>query len=136
MKLISTTEHKNCHAPMETYCFLSNNLFSSSLLQGSKVLFIHSFNHALIHSLIHSFIHSFNHALIHSFIQSSTHSFIHSFIQSRTHSLIHPLIHSLIHSVLSHERSIAPSTTSSPQRAIWCFLFQFPVSSRFLKVKR
>jgi hypothetical protein len=35
---------------------------------------------------------------------------------------------------LSYDKSIASSKASSPQGAIQCFLFKFPVSSRFLKV--
>ena len=42
---------------------------------------------------------------------------------------IHSLIHSFVHSaVLSYNSS----TTLSPQSAIYCFLFQFPVSSHSL----
>jgi hypothetical protein len=44
-------------------------------------------------------------------------------------------IHSFIHSFcsLSYDRSVASSKASSPQGAIKCFLFQFTVSSLFLK---
>jgi hypothetical protein len=35
---------------------------------------------------------------------------------------------------LSYDRSVASSKASSPQGAIYLFLFQFPVSSLFLKV--
>ena len=34
----------------------------------------------------------------------------------------------------SYERSVASSTAISPQSAIYCFLFQFQVSSRFLNI--
>jgi hypothetical protein len=34
---------------------------------------------------------------------------------------------------LPYDRPVASSKASSPQGAIWCFLFQFPVSSHFLK---
>jgi hypothetical protein len=40
----------------------------------------------------------------------------------------------LIHCCPSYERSTATSKAISPQIAIYCFLFQFPVSSIFLKV--
>jgi hypothetical protein len=36
--------------------------------------------------------------------------------------------------VLSDDRPIASSKPSSPQTAIYCFLFQFTVTSKFLKV--
>jgi hypothetical protein len=46
------------------------------------------------------------------------------------------VFHSFIHSFrsLSYDISTASSNASYPQSAIWCFLFQFAVPSRFLKV--
>jgi hypothetical protein len=40
----------------------------------------------------------------------------------------------LIHAVVSYDRCTAFSKEISSQRAIWCFLFQFPIFLRFLKV--
>jgi hypothetical protein len=52
----------------------------------------------------------------------------HSFIHSFTHSSI------LSFDSLSYDRSTASSIASSTQSAIWCFHFQYLVSSLFLKV--
>ena len=47
-----------------------------------------------------------------------------------------PFIHSFIRVVRSssYDRSVVSSKASSPHSAMWCFLFQFTISSRFLKV--
>ena len=49
---------------------------------------------------------------------------------------IHSSIHSLLHSFrsLPYDRSIISSKASSPQSAIQCFLFEFPISSLVLKI--
>jgi hypothetical protein len=46
-------------------------------------------------------------------------------------SFIHSFIHSF-HS-LSYDRSVASYKACSPHSAIWCFLFQFTLSYRFLR---
>jgi hypothetical protein len=50
--------------------------------------------------------------------------FIHLFVCS-----FHPSVSSL-----SYDKCINSSKANSPQSAIWCFLFQFVVFCRFLKV--
>ena len=61
---------------------------------------------------------------------------IHSFIHSFTHSFINSFMFSLIHSFhsLSYDKSTDCTKASPPQCSILCFLFQFPVPSRLLKV--
>jgi len=57
------------------------------------LLFICSFNQALIYTLTHSFTHSLTHSLTYSLTHSLTHSLPHLLTQS----FIHPLFHQLIH---------------------------------------
>jgi len=59
-------------------------------------------------------------------------------LQTILHNLISELILSqkyiIYLAIMSYDRSIAPSKVSLPQSVIQCFLFQFPVYLRLLKV--
>ena len=59
-------------------------------------------------------------------------------VKCRTLYILGQHLWCLIHSLrsLSYDRSTASSKSSSPQIAIWRFLFQFPASHRFRKVIR
>jgi hypothetical protein len=53
-----------------------------------------------------------------------------------TYKSFTPFIHSFIHSFIlySYDNTTASSKASSPQSAMYCFLFQFLLSSRFFNI--
>ena len=66
-------------------------------------------------------------------MKKHTYNYIHILtVYFRIHH--HRYHHHHHHNHHSYDRSITSSKASSPQSVAWCFLFQFPLSSRFLKI--